>query len=203
VSEPRARAPRAEEVVRGVWAWSVDDERIGAVSSGHAVAGQDGVALVDPVGLADDALAALGPVAAIVLTSGSHQRWAWRYRRELGVPLHAPALSQTLAEEPDGRYGDGDGLPGGLTAVFAPGAGTTQHALLREEAPRVLFVPDLLTNYPGQDVALVPERYMHDPAEARRSLERLLELDFDVLCLSHGEPVVDDPKGAIRAALSA
>jgi len=29
----------------------------------------------------------------------------------------------------------------------------------------------------------------------------VLELDFDVLCVGHGSPVLDDPKGAIRALL--
>jgi hypothetical protein len=44
---------------------------------------------------------------------------------------------------------------------------------------------------------------MHDPEEARRSLERLVdEHRFDVLCLSHGVPVTDDPVAQIRAALA-
>jgi hypothetical protein len=67
----------------------------------------------------------------------------------------------------------------------------------------VAFVPDLLVNPPGGAVELVSARYMHDPAEARRSLEKLLDLRFSVLCLDHGVPVLDDPKGAIRALLAA
>jgi hypothetical protein len=43
---------------------------------------------------------------------------------------------------------------------------------------------------------------MHDPAEARRSAEKLLGVDFSVLCTGHGEPVKDEPHGAIRAALA-
>jgi hypothetical protein len=43
---------------------------------------------------------------------------------------------------------------------------------------------------------------MHDPAQARRSAEALLELPFAVLCTGHGVPVTDDPKSAIRAALA-
>ena len=44
---------------------------------------------------------------------------------------------------------------------------------------------------------------MHDPEDARRSVEKLLGLDFSVLCLAHGAPLLDDPHGAIRAALTA
>lgn len=50
-----------------------------------------------------------------------------------------PALAQELDEAADERYGDGDPLPGGLRAVFTPGAGTTQHTLVREGQPDVAF----------------------------------------------------------------
>jgi hypothetical protein len=48
---------------------------------------------------------------------------------------------------------------------------------------------------------VIPGEYAHDLAEARRSVERLLELPFSVLCLAHGTPIAEDPKAAIRAAL--
>ena len=131
--------------------------------------------LIDPHRVAPEALGQLGPVEAIVLTSGSHQRSAWRLRKELGAPVHAPALSKETDEEPDERYGDGDELPGGMHAVFTPGAGTTQHTLLRGE---VAFVPDVVLRMPDGNVVLVPEEYAHDVEEARRSAEKLLELPF-------------------------
>ena len=52
-------------------------------------------------------------------------------------------------------------------------------------------------------LAFVPAEFHDDPAETRRSVERLTELDFDVLCLDHGRPVTDDPHAAIEALLSA
>jgi glyoxylase-like metal-dependent hydrolase (beta-lactamase superfamily II) len=159
--------------------------------------------LVDPVPLAAGALSAIGSTRAVCLTAGSHQRSAWRLRRELGVEVWAPALARELEEEPDRRYGDGDDLPGGLRAVFTPGAGTTQHTLLASGPPRCAFVSDLLLRPPDGPLALIPADYAADPAQARESVERLLELDFDVLLLAHGRPVVEDPKDAIRAALAA
>lgn len=191
-----------EEVVPGVWYWSVHDERIDFLSSAHAVAADRGAVLIDPLPLTPDAQRALGPIHAVVLTTSAHQRSAWRLRRELGVRVFAPAGAREVEEEPDERYGDGDRLPGDLLAIFTPGAGTRQHSLLDEER-RVLFTPDLFVVPPGGSLALTPAQYMHDPAEARRSVERLLELDFAVLCTGHGRPVRDDPKAAIRAALQA
>jgi hypothetical protein len=200
VAEAAAVADTVEEVAPGVWHWSISDDRLGGfVGDSYAVAGERGVVLIDPHRLAPDALAQLGSVEAIVLSNGSHQRSTWRLRKELGVPVHAPALSKEIDEEPDERYGDGDELPGGLHAVYTPGAGTTQHTLLRGE---VAIVPDVVLRMPDGNVALVPEEYAHDVEEARRSAEKLLELPFSVLLLMHGGVVEDDPKAQIRAALA-
>ena len=201
MSEPKAVAERIEEVVPGVWTWSLHDERIDFVSTAHAVAGPEGVVLIDPLPLDPDALHSLGEVAAICLTAGTHQRSAWRYRRQFEVPVHAPALSRLIDEEPDKRYGDGDQLPGGLLAVFTPGGGTTQHTLLLESGGGIAFVPDLLVNVPERGLRITPDEYVHDPAEARRSIDKLLDLRFEVMCLNHGAPVTEDPKGAIRVLL--
>jgi glyoxylase-like metal-dependent hydrolase (beta-lactamase superfamily II) len=200
VSEPQAVADGIEEVTPGVWWWSVHDDRIDFLSSALAVAGPDGTVLIDPLRLTVAALAELGDVGAICLTAGTHQRSAWRYRRELGAKVYAPALARQIEEEPDVRYGDGDELPGGLRAVFTPGAGTTQHTFLLEREG-MAFVPDLFTHLPERGLRLVRDEYMHDPAEARRSIRRLLDLPFSILCLDHGAPLADDPKSAIQELL--
>jgi hypothetical protein len=201
VSEPRAVAEQVDEVVPGVWTWSVHDDRIDFLSTAHAVAAEAGVVLIDPLPLARDALDGLGEVTAICVTAGTHQRSAWRFRRELGARIYAPALSRQIEEEPDVRYGDGDELPGSLRAVFTPGAGTTQHTFVLEREGGVAFVPDLFTHLPERGLRIVWDEYMHDPAEARESIRKLLELSFSTLCLAHGVPLTDDPKGAIRALL--
>jgi glyoxylase-like metal-dependent hydrolase (beta-lactamase superfamily II) len=200
VTEPKTVAASFEEVVPGVRRWSIHDERIDFLGAAYAVTTERGTVLVDPLRLEDEALAELGRVEAIVLTCGSHQRCAWRYRRELGAPVYAPALAKEIDEEPDVRYGDGDTLPAGLRAVFTPGAGTTQHTLVLGD-PKVAFVPDMLVETPDGRVAMLASRWMYDPDEARRSVEKLLDLDFDVLCLTHGGAVTEDAKEAVRAAL--
>jgi glyoxylase-like metal-dependent hydrolase (beta-lactamase superfamily II) len=202
VTEPRTVAAAVEEVVPGVGRWSIHDERIDFVGAAYSVTTAEGVVMIDPLPLEHEALGRLGRAEAIVLTCGSHQRCAWRYRRELGAKVFAPALSKEIDEEPDVRYGEGDPLPAGLQAVFTPGAGTTQHTLLLAE-PRVAFVPDLLVGTPDDRIAMLSSRWMYDPEEARRSIERLLELDVDVLCLAHGPAVTQNAQDALRAALTA
>jgi len=203
VSEPQAVAESVEEVVPGVWFWHVPDDRIGGyVSSAHALRTENGVVLIDPLPLAEDALAGLGDVTAICLTTSGHQRSAWRLRRELRVRVWAPAASREVEEEPDERYSEGDLLPGELRTIFTPGAGTTQHSFLLEREGNVLFTPDLFVRPHGEALAIIPAEYAHDQEQARRTAAQLLDLDFAVLCTGHGAPVTDDPKAAIRAALT-
>jgi len=202
MSEPKAVPTEAEEILPGLWHWHLQDDRIGGfVSSSHALRTDQGTVLVDPLPLAPEALAALGDVAAICLTTSSHQRSSWRLRRELDVQVYVPALVREAEEEPDVRYSEGDRLPGDLHAIFTPGAGTTQHTLLLEREGGIAFAPDLFARPPGEPLQMTPAEYMHDPEEARRSAKKLLDYELEVLCHGHGAPVVGGVKDAIRAAL--
>ena len=204
MSEPREIAAHAETVIDGLWHWSIANSAIGgATSSSQALAVEGGCVLVDPIQLAPEAFAALPRPTAIVLTAKCHQRSAWRYRHELGAEVWAPAGAAAGDEEPDRRYAEGDVLPGGLRAIRTPGPEPIHYCLLREEAARILFCSDLLMGDGAGGLAFVPGEFHDDPAETRRSVERLAELRFDVLCLDHGTPITEDPQGAIEALIAA
>ena len=83
-------------------------------------------------------------------------------------------------------------------ATAAPASYLTPLDLEREGG--VLFTSDLFF-YSDTRLMFVPAEHMHDPEQARRTAEQLLDLDFAVLCTGHGVPVTSNPKGAIRAAL--
>jgi glyoxylase-like metal-dependent hydrolase (beta-lactamase superfamily II) len=202
VGEPTAVAETVQEVVPGVFHWMVEDDRIGGfLSSSHAVRDGAVAVLIDPLPLAEDALAQLGPVEAIVLSSGSHQRSSWRLRRELGVAVYAPELVREVDEEPDVRYREGDPLPAGLQPIFAPGPGTTQHFLFLPREGGVVITGDTVVNSPQRGLAFVPERFDPDRSQTRKTTRRMLDLDFAVLCVGHGPPVTDGPKRQIAELL--
>jgi hypothetical protein len=201
VSEPKATAAAVEEIEDvDVVYWYVEDDRVGgALSTAYGLRTDDGMVLIDPLPLEPQAFAGLGEIQAIVLTSGSHQRSAWRLREELEVPVWAPALAQQLDEEPDDRYGHSSVLPGDLVAMFTPGPGTTQHTLVLDDY--IGFVPDLVVNPVGGELSLAPDEYIENPRQARESVKQLLEQGLEILCPSHGLPVVDDVHGLLEAAL--
>jgi glyoxylase-like metal-dependent hydrolase (beta-lactamase superfamily II) len=203
MSEPTEIADSVEQVADGVWHWRIRNSGIGgAISSSHAVSAARGCVLIDPVRLAPQALESLPAPSSIVLDARTHQRSAWRYRAELGIEVWLPEDAPSADEEPDRRYGEGDVLPGGLLAIRTPGPERAHYSFLLERGAGVLFCSDLISNDGGRKLRFVSPEYHEDPAETRRSVEHLLALPFAVLCLDHGAPVTDDPKGALQELLA-
>ena len=202
MSEPSEVAQAVEEVVPGLWHWRVHDDRIDFLSAGHALASGDGVVLDRPAAPRPRGARRPRPVFGDL----PHLRKP----RALGLAASpraggARARAGTLTSHRRGAgrpYGDGDLLPGGLRAVFTPGAGTTQHALSASPSRRSRSSPICSRRRRTGRLRWCRRTYMHDPGEARRSVEKLLDLPFSILCLGHGVPVTADPKAALRAALA-
>jgi glyoxylase-like metal-dependent hydrolase (beta-lactamase superfamily II) len=201
MSEPKAIAHKAEEIVPGVWRWAVHDDRIDFESDAHAVVESGRVVLIDPLPLEDSALRRLGTVEAICLTAKCHQRSAWRYRKQFGVKVYAPEGVRPMEEAADVWYRAGDYLPGGLQAIHTPGPENVHFAFWLAREPGVLFCPDLLMHGEGKELAFVPAQFHDDPETTRLSVQRLLALRFSVLCFNHGAPITKDPHAALRAVL--
>lgn len=202
MSKPQAIARNAEEIVPGVWRWFVHDDRINFESDAHAVVEDGKVTLIDPLPLKDAVLKRLGTVATICLTARCHQRSAWRYRQEFSVKVYAPHGAQGLEEEPDEWYRAGDLLPGGLEAIHTPGPEHVHYAFWLAREPGVLFCPDLLMYGAGQELDFVPAEYHDDPATTHRSVQRLLDFRFSVLCFNHSAPIVDEPQERLLKVLA-
>jgi hypothetical protein len=202
MTEPKEVAGAAEEVVPGLYHWRIHNSNIGGgESSSHAVVTDQACVFIDPVRLADDALAGLPKPTAILLTARCHQRAAWRYRRLFGAEVWLPEDATAADEEPDVRYADADTLPGGLIAIRTPGPEWPHYSLLSDEDPGVMFCSDLIVHTGGGRLSFVPPEYHEDPVETRRSVEKLVDLPYAVLCFDHGAPLTHDPKAALRELL--
>lgn len=202
MTEPPEVAQSAEEVLPGLWHWRIHNSNIGGgISSSQALLGRDGLVLIDPVRLDPAALGALPRPMAIVLTARCHQRAAWRYRREFGAEVWMSEDAAAADEAPDRTYADGGRLPGGLVAFRTPGPEWPHYSLIAESGPGIVFCSDLVGGDERGHLHFIPPQYHEDPAATRTSVEKLLGLEFGVLCLDHGAPVTDDPKGAIRTLL--
>ncbi len=84
---------------------------------------------------------------------------------------------------------DGEMLPfaAGLQVIHAPGH-TPGHIALYAKEHRTLFTGDSLMNVAG--LHLPVSTSSHDMDQARRSVRRLVEFDFDIALPGHGVPIL-------------
>ncbi len=203
MTEPTERARQIRRIAPYTMHWSVADDRIGGVQSdSYALHTKSGVIFVDPLPMTHAAAEQFPSVAFALLTRGCHQRSSWRYRREHGARVVAPRGSWGLLTEPDQHYTDGTRLPAGFQQIRTPGPEYNHFALFRPGEPSILFIGDLVRRRDSSaplELAAVEDGLA--PGIARKSLEKLLELDFELLCLSHGGYIDDDPRGALQELL--
>jgi len=189
MSEPKTVARSLTEIVPGLFYYTIDDERIKSRSHAYALAANGRVTLIDPLPLEPEQLARLGTVETILMGSPSHQRCAWSYRREHKAKVYAPEGFSGLEEKPDRIFKEGDPLPGGLRPVHAPGPNQAHYAFHLDRRPGVLLCTDLWHVTKTGEVEFLPDKYMSDAERARETARRLLDVNFDILCFGHGDPI--------------
>ena len=199
---PKGTAKLAGEVAPGVHRFTMHDNRIESESDCYVIVANGRIVLIDPLPMDSQDLKKLGEVEAICLTASCHERAASRYRRTFKVPVYAPKGAIDFDSQPSRRYRLRDRLPGGLQPVHSPGPTDAHYSFFLRRKGGVVFCADLLTNYKGRELAFVADEYQDDPKLTRRSVRRLLDLSFKVLCPNHGGPVKTGAKKAIRQALA-
>jgi hypothetical protein len=196
------------EIAPGLWHWNARHEHIGGEVSSYYLA--DERVLIDPMtppGGADW-FEAHGAPEHVLLTCRHHDRDAWRLREQFGCTVHCirNGVYELEGRGPVEPFDFGSELPGGVVAheVDSISPDETALHLVRH---RALACADGVTR-PGGDgeLAFVPDSLMDEPEETKRGLcdayRKLLELDFDLLLLAHGNPVTQDGKAALRGFVS-
>ena len=185
-----------------------------------AVTGDDALVLVDPFNLPADetqTLETLGTPTHIVITADSHERDAAAYRQRYSAQVLAHReLAPKLELQPDQTFETGDGLPGGLRAVGIPGTRPGETAVLVPDGDGTLILGDTLMNISASDrgflmrllgfplgLGKMPKMAIKNAKQAHQSYLALLELDFDALVVSHGEPILSGAKEQLRRVLEA
>ena len=191
-----------KEIVPGIFTWSKFSEPHGFDFNGFLVVHPAGNLCIDPVQPTEADLEALAEkgAARILITNRNHSRAANLVRARLGArtAIHAEDAAHARAQ---GTEIDDD-LPAGLhvgplRVVGASGKSPGEVALFWRDR-RILFAGDVVIGKPPGRCGLVAEKVMDDPAGLRRSLRRLLELDFDTLLMGDGVSILGDAKERLR-----
>jgi glyoxylase-like metal-dependent hydrolase (beta-lactamase superfamily II) len=190
-------------VIPGVLHWKAFHEGIG--QDAHSYFLPDLRVAIDPMpaeGLAD-ALAERGGVERVLLTNRHHLRASEQLAEVFGCEVLAPAAG--MHEFDDGQpvrpYEWGEELAPGVVAHEVGAICPDDAALHIALGPGAVAFADGLIAWDG-GLAFVPDFLMDGPervkSEQLAALQRLLELDFDVVLLAHGEPIASGGKDAVE-----
>ena len=203
-------APEYADLGGGLFCWQAYDPASKVDLHASAVATGDGrLFFVDPIPLADDALAGLtadATPAGIILTNANHARAAESFRRRFGlsVCIHPEAAAEIgLASDAMLDAGGGPAFGGAFEAVPLPGAAPGEIALYRPDDGGLAIFGDAVINLPSPGFGVLPDKYCADPRQLRRSLATLLERPFARMLFAHGEPMLADARERLAAMLAA
>jgi hypothetical protein len=193
------------EIAPGLWHWTARRESIGGdVSSYYLERERVQIdPMIPPEGL--DWFEEHGAPEHVVLTNRHHDRDAWKLRDAFGCTVHCirNGLYELEGRGPVEAFDFGDVLPGEIT-VHEVDAICPDETALHIPRHRALACADgVVRSGRGEDLAFVPDYLMEDPDQTKRDLrsayQALLGLDFDLLLLAHGNPVIGGANEALRA----
>ena len=187
-------------------------------SAMHIVKAGEETVLIDPFVLSEseaEALDVLGKPAFILITGTWHLRDAEAYGKRYGAKILANREAvPKLVIAVDDAFGDGETLPGGLTAITMFGTTPGETVFQHNPEAGTLITGDALMNFqPGERGLLMrligfpegldtmPKLFMKDKKLAAESYQKLLDYDFDQILVSHGAPILSGAKEMLRIIL--
>ena len=194
--------PEYSTVRAGLFHWQGYEPEVKCDCASTAIVTPAGLIFIDPIPLADAALKDLvsesfSAPAAVVLTSGNHQRESLALAKRFGIPIFAPenAGNDITADQ---RFRSGD-MVAGMESIALPGFGPGETAFLHEG---VLIFGDALINLEPEGLRLLPEKYREDKKQSLRSLAALKALKPQVLLFAHGHPIIGNTASRLMGCCS-
>jgi glyoxylase-like metal-dependent hydrolase (beta-lactamase superfamily II) len=190
------------EILTGIYSWPWFSEPHGYNFNGHFIRHADGNLCVDPVEPSEEDLEEIARqgVARILITNRNHSRAANKIRARTGArtaihPADAPHARREGAELDDElKIGD---KVGPFVVVGAPGKSPGEVVLHWPER-KILLVGDAVVGDPPGKCKLLPDKVVDDPQRFRESARALLALEFDILLVGDGAPILQSAKERLQ-----
>jgi hypothetical protein len=197
------------ELSPGIWHWTAFRESIGMDVSSYWI--EPAGVVIDPMVPPDAGLdwwegREVEP-RQIVLTIGLHWRQSDQFVQRFGCPVRCPRPAIERFEGTDRRaepFDFGDEVAPGVTALEVDAIAPDEAALDITHGDGAVAVGDGLVRMDGDgSLSFVPDFLMGDEPQAvkaglRQAYARLLEHDFELLLLAHGDPVVGGASDVLR-----
>ena len=195
------------EILNDIYTWPWFSEPHGYNFNGYLIIHGQGNLCIDPVEPSEfdlEEMARRG-VSRILLTNRNHSRAAnkVRARASARTAIHAADAPHARSQgtEVDSELIVGD-KAGPFVVVGVPGKSPGEVALHWPQR-RILLVGDAVVGSPPGRCKLLPETVMDDPECLRASVRALLSLDFDILLVGDGEPILQGAKERLSELVGA
>ena len=196
------------EIASGLWHWTAQHEHISSKVSSYYLLSER--VLIDPMIPAQgiEWFEENGAPEHVLLTNRHHDRHSWRFHDAFGCEVHCVrnGLHELEGRGPVQPFDFGDELPGGAVVHEVDAISPDETALHFTHHQALACADGVIRAGGNGELAFVPDSLMDDPEQTKRGLldayQRLLELDFDLLLLAHGQPVVPGGKDALGKFVS-
>lgn len=190
------------EILTDIFTWPWFSEPHGYNFNGHFICHAGGNLCIDPVEPTEEDLGELvrRGVAHILITNRNHGRAAnaIRARTAARTAIH-PADAPHARKEGtvlDAELNLGVKI-GPFVVVGAPGKSPGE-VVLHWPDRKILLVGDAVVGHPSGRCKLLPDKVVDDPALLHESVRGLLSLDFDILLVGDGDPILHSAKDRLR-----
>lgn len=187
-----------DEIAPGIRHWKAPHPNIGFDVSSYWF--PELRLLLDPIAVPDE----VEDVELILLSCRHHIRDCLEAAERFDATVQAPrtGMHDYPEDTPVQPYDFGEPLLNAAVTAHQVGGLSPDETALHIRPVNALCIADGAIRY-GDELDFVPDQYMDDPekdkADLRRGFARLVvELDFDVLLLAHGEPYPSGGRDALR-----
>ncbi len=197
--------------------WQSYDPALKADLFSTAITTRNGTFLVDPIPLADAALAQLlnaGSVIGVIVTNSNHLRASANFAQHFSVPIFAraetfpdQAFPGTKVRQSDGlvrwRVGNGGKICDELAVIGIEGAAAGEIVLHSATNDGTLITGDALINFEPYGFTFLPHKYCSNEKEMRHSLRKLLAHKTERMFFAHGPPILSRAGERLQQLLDA
>lgn len=158
-----------------------------------------GVLLIDPFAIDAETLAGLtsgGEVAGVIVTNENHVRASAAVAQQFSAKIYANVAAGVSGATPIDNLRVAD-----LSVVEIAGAPAGEIALYSQRERGTLIVGDALINFGSHGFTMLPPKYCTDAHLMRRSLQQLLDFDFERILFAHGAPILAHARERLTSLL--
>ena len=190
-----------QEIIPGVYTWSIYSDKKGYDFNGFAVKTPEGTVLIDPPDI-DEAiwseLEDLKPIDSVFVTNRNHSRAAEKFAEHFEAPLRIHE-----SDEPDAEASatetvrGGEKVCGDIEVLHLPGKSPGEIGFYLADRNAVI-VGDVVIGVPDGELSTYPDEVVDDREELLKSAQKLLQYDFDSLLLCDGKSFISGGKAKLE-----